>query len=319
MPIVIHDDRPQILEQLARSQRPLILSHANPDGDTIGSALALCHRLQRLGKQPTAGCADPIPAEFDFLPDVQKFVQTRPANTDLIICVDSSSSDRFGNMLDDRTDIPLLNVDHHITNSGFGDYNYVIGETAATANLIADLLDRMDLEMNADEALCLYTALFTDTGGFRYESSDAESHRMAARFLELGVDPWAVTVAVYESIPWRKVELYRRCLAGIQLCKDGTIACMHVTLQDMQQAGATGADTDGFINYARSIRGVELAIFLREEEPGLFKVSFRSKGRIDVSQICARFGGGGHRNAGGFLLRETDHRKALEMVLEQIE
>ncbi|WP_051321346.1 DHH family phosphoesterase [Chrysiogenes arsenatis] len=317
MSVVLYDERPQIFEALASCKTPVVISHVSPDGDTLGCGIALYHRLKRLGKSVQLLCGDTIPPEYLFLPHAGEYRQHITAGYDLVICVDSSSADRFAPFLEEVT-VPIINIDHHITNSGFGTWRYVIGEAPATAILMYDMLRSMGA-IDYEEAYALYTALFTDTGGFRYSSSNAESHRVAAELLEFGIDPWSVTMEIYESIPWQKVQLYRRCLASIERHKGGKVATMYITAQDLLECQATPADTDGFINYARSIQGVEVAMFVREDRVGCHKVSFRSKGLYDVSELCARFGGGGHKNAGGFTLEAGDTQAILQQVLACID
>ncbi|ADU66358.1 bifunctional oligoribonuclease/PAP phosphatase NrnA [Desulfurispirillum indicum] len=316
MSVTLFDDREEILSLMSSCQRPGIFSHVNPDGDTIGCALALYHRFTAMGKDPVVLCESSIPREYAFLPGARNYRKQIPADVDALFIVDTSTVDRFGNF-ELPPGVPTVNIDHHITNRGYADYNYVIGEAPATATLIYELLEKLG-PLVFDEALCLYTALFTDTGGFRYASSNVQSHLIAAKLLAKGIDPWQVTVEIYESMTWEKVQLYKRCLDRVVFDRKKAIAWSYLTLSDLQETGTVASDTDGFINSLRAIDGVEVAVFVRQDTADSFKVSFRSKGNIDVSAISEAFGGGGHRNAGGFQIQCTDVNRVMEQICEKL-
>ncbi|MBB5021682.1 DHH family phosphoesterase [Desulfurispira natronophila] len=309
---LLFDDRPAIWDILYSAQRPAVVAHLNPDGDTIGCALALFHRLKTMGREPWVVCESPITREYHFLPGAECFRHSIPDEADAIIAVDASTLDRLGDV-GWHENVPTVNIDHHITNKGFARYNYVIGEAAATAMLIYELLEKMG-PVDYQESLCLYTALFTDTGGFRYSSSSPESHIIAARLLEKGIDPWQITVQIYESMAWEKMLLLRHCLERVEFNRSKGVAWTWVNQQDFQETGTEPSDTDGFINYLRAIDGVEVAVFIRQDSPTSHKVSFRSKGRINVASICDGFGGGGHHNAGGFQVDNLDITSIMEEI-----
>jgi len=294
-------DLSAICRVLREKDRFLIACHENPEGDAIGSELALALALRKMGKTATVLNADPVPANLLFLPGAGTVVFTEDGSKyDVAVVVDCGSPERTGRVAQELRKCPLLvNIDHHRTNGDLGELSLVDPDAAATGLLIHRVLSAMGYEIGLDVATNIYVAVLTDTGSFHYGSSSPEAFEVAGEMVRRGVDPWAVAEQVYEMQSVRRLRLLGRVLDSLDVSADGKVACIITMLVDLREF-ASGKDAlEGFINYPRSIVGVEVAVSFREEEGGVIRVSFRSKGRVDVSAVAARFGGGGHHNAAG--------------------
>jgi phosphoesterase RecJ-like protein len=293
---------PLVVEALRTARRVLLTMHRGPDGDGLGSALALACALRELGREVTVYNPDELPYNFRFLRGADQVVTSLPATAafDVTIATDSGSPDRLG------PDVPpaprrgvLINLDHHITTLPFGDLNYVDPAAAAVGVLAFKIIAGLGHPLSHDAAECIYASILADTGCFRYSSTDPECLRIAAALLEAGVDPWEMTVRVYEQQPLARMKLLAEVLSTLAV--HGKLATITIKNEMIARTG-TGTDlTDGFINYARSVDGVEVAAAFREphQQGAPWHVSFRSRGRVDVAAIAQKFGGGGHRNAAG--------------------
>ena len=316
-------DLSAICRVLREKDRFLVSCHENPEGDAIGSELALALALRKMGKTATVLNADPVPANLLFLPGADTVVFDEDGSKyDVAVVVDCGSPERTGRVGHELRKCPLLvNIDHHRTNGDIGELALVDPDAAATGLLIHRVLSAMGYEICLDVATNIYVAVLTDTGSFHYGSSSPEAFEVAGEMVRRGVDPWAVAEQVYETQSARRLRLLGRVLDSLEVSADGRVACITTMREDLREF-ASGKDAlEGFINYPRSIVGVEVAVSFRDEEGGVFRVSFRSKGRVDVSAVAARFGGGGHRNAAGCTVPGTlaDVKKrvleALSVVL----
>ena len=193
----------------------------------------------------------------------------------------------------------FINIDHHLHCERFGAINLIDSGAAATGALIHRIIKAAGHTVDYDVALCIYTAVITDTGSFRYSNANPEAFAIAGEMVACGVNTWFVAERLYESQPRKRLELLALALATLTMSPRGDVACITVTLEMYRKTGTDAELTDGFVNYPRSIRGVEVAVFFREIQPDLYKVGFRSKGKVDVSALSAEFGGGGHHNAAG--------------------
>jgi len=280
----------------------LISAHVNPDGDALGSQLALAIALRRLGKKVTLANAHPVPNIYHFLPQWDT-IRVKPENilqSDVFVAIECPTLDRLGCMHEHaKMSKVIVNIDHHISNTRFGKYNYVETSAAAVGEQIYDILNFMKFEITFDIAICIYTSILTDTGSFAYANTTHKTHKIASELIKLGVNPTEISQYIYENNSMSKLHLLALTLETLQMSSDGKIAWVILT-KDMYEKTKTNFDeTDGFINYVRSLAGVKVAILFREEQ-GKIKVSFRSKDRaIDVNKIALKFGGGGHRQASG--------------------
>jgi phosphoesterase RecJ-like protein len=281
--------------------RFLIACHENPEGDAIGSELALALALRKMGKTATVLNTDPVPGNLLFLPGAGTVVFAEDGSKyEVAVVVDCASPERTGRVSGELRKCPLLvNIDHHRTNGDLGELSLVDPAAAATGLLIHRILAAMGYPPDLDVATNIYVAVLTDTGSFRYGSSSPEAFEVAGEMVRRGVDPWAVAEQVYETQSAGRLQLLGRALDSLHVSADGRVASITTMREDLREFSCGKDALEGFINYPRSIAGVEVAISFREEEGGVFRVSFRSKGRVDVSAVAARFGGGGHHNAAG--------------------
>ncbi len=281
----------------------LITGHLSSDGDALGSQLGLMLALEAMGKTVTAHNLDPVPEIYRFLPHVDRIKIGKPVQGryDAFIVVDSDPP-RTG--LFDKTypaDL-LINIDHHITNPCEWPLTWLDSTAAATGEMIVKLIQELGVRIDRDMAICLYAAIFTDTGSFRYSNTTPESMRISASLIESGADPWLVSEKVYESFLYRRIKLLGLVLSNMERSGDGRTAWVVVTDELYQQTATSAEDTDNFVNFVRSVKDVEVAVLFRQTKSAKFKISMRSKGRIDLSELAKSFGGGGHRNAAGGVL-----------------
>lgn len=306
----------KFLQLVDAHQRFLVVSHTHPDGDAVGSTLAMGLILEKLGKQVTFYNRDEMPSQFRFLPAADRWVtKLEPGHDpiDVTVILDCAQLHRIGESLEEAGVLgeQIAVVDHHKTwDDDFASVYVRDVEAAATGEVIFRILVAAGLALDADIARCLYCCVLTDTGSFRYSSTSKRSFQIAGELLEAGIDPWEMTSEIYESQPLEKVKLLGMALATLE--RRGALASIRLE-QRMFEAllGARRHHTDltgladGFINHARGIAGVEMAAQLYEEpisdptELPTWRIAFRSRGHVNASELAAMFGGGGNRNAAG--------------------
>ncbi len=313
----------EIIEALGSARSVFITTHVVPDGDAIGSLLGMKLALERLGKQCEAGLSDPVPPSLRFLPGsagVRSGGCEATGRYDLALVLDCGSLDRVGQCVETVEACAVsVNIDHHATNTRFAAVNWVDTEAAATCQLVAELISAMGVAYDSDIATCLFAGLSTDTGSFRYSNTRASTFRIAAELADAGARPWEIAQNVYDSRPYNSLAALAEAILGIEFSCDRLIASMVITAADMARHGITEGDTEGFIGYARSIDGVEIAVALREVGPGTIRVGLRSKERVDVAGVAGEFGGGGHVRASGCTIQGTmeEARRKLIPSLER--
>ncbi|GFE58932.1 bifunctional oligoribonuclease/PAP phosphatase NrnA [Geobacter sp. AOG1] len=291
----------QIIAEIAAGSNFLVTTHESPDGDAVGSSLALANYLRRLGKDVTVHYCDPVPDIYRFLPLADTVLSSIPdRDFDVCFVLDVGEFRRAGKELAGFKRISkFINIDHHLNCEEFGALNLIDSQACATGALIYRIMKAAGHEVDYDTALCIYTAIITDTGSFRYSNSNPEAFAISGEMIARGVNAWFIAEQLYESQPRQRLELLALSLATLEVSPRGDLAAIAVTLDMYEKTGTNAELTDGFVNYPRSIRGVEVAVFFREINPGFYKVGFRSKGKVDVSSLAANFGGGGHHNAAG--------------------
>lgn len=292
-----------ILKTIEEGRRFLVAAHENPDGDAVASTLALTNALRELGKDVTAYNRDGVPESFAFLPGAETVITDLgdQAPFDVGFVLDSGELRRAGSHLREHCRI-LINIDHHPYSEDFGEIRFVDEKASATGALIYRILNEGAIAISTPVALCIYTSILADTGSFRYSNADPEAFHIAASMVDRGVSPWDVASGIYESQGVDRLRLLALALATLTVSACGRYASVSVTEEMYDKAGAGPEDTDGFVNYPRSIRGVEVAIFFRQVDASSFKVGMRSKGTVDVGALARDLGGGGHHNAAGALL-----------------
>jgi len=296
----------KIVEAIKNSRRFVVVSHVNPEGDAVGSLLGMYLGLKGMGKEVVPYLEDQLPPLYDFLPGSKDIVHTLEGvkDIDCTIAVDCGQADRLGdNFSSFKGKGVFLNIDHHVTNDNYGDVNLVVPEASAAGEIVYDVRKAAGAEITKGIAINLYTAIHTDTGSFRYSCSTPEAFRKAGELVRAGADPWDISVKVYENYPAARFKLLGATLSTLEFTDDNKIAIVHVTLESIKSFDGTKDMTDGFVNYARAIEGVEVGVLFREVKKGEYKASLRSKGRIDVSGVAGLFNGGGHAHAAGFSIK----------------
>ena len=310
----------QIVEKITNNQRFLVVAHENPDGDAIGSTLGLANALREMGKEVVALNVDPVPEIMRFLPGSDQMVVSLPADAefDVAFVLDSGDVARAGVPVNDLCKT-LINIDHH-PHSHFGDICYLDTSASATAVMICRILDACDYRLSLDVATPLYLGIISDTGSFRYSSANQESFQVAGRLVGMGVDTWDVASRLYESLAPERMRLLGLVLPTLDISSCGRYASLAMTDDILHLSGASEEHTDGFVNYPRAIRGVEVALFFRQVADKEYKVSFRSRGSIDVGSMARELGGGGHHNAAGAQVSGTleDARAQVSRLLGRI-
>lgn len=287
---------------LQQSHKVVISGHIMPDGDSIGSTLALGIALEKLGKQVTMVSFDQIPDTYQFLPGVDRIRQgLTPANYDTLVMVDCSVRDRVPKPLHYLLDNGgmALNIDHHSTNDHFAQINYVDANAAATGEIIYDLLIAMGIDIDQQIAINLYTAMVTDTGSFRYEGTTPATHRRVANLLEKGIDVARVSQQIYENKPLETINILKAVLPSLEISDCGQVAWISLDWLIKTRLKAKDEHTESLIDYPRQIKGVEVALFFKALSPETVKVSLRSNQWIDVNSLAGQCGGGGHKRAAG--------------------
>jgi phosphoesterase RecJ-like protein len=294
----------QAIEEIGRAQRIGVVGHVRPDGDALGSMIALSLALRGAGKEAVASFGEPfaLAEEFRFLDQTVLVPPTDfPGDLDLAIVCDTGVLDRVGSVGPaiqgaDR----VLVIDHHVTSGTIGDVRLVDPHAAATTQLVFELLQRLGWEITRPIAEALYCGLVTDTGRFQYSSTSPAVHRMAADLLAAGVEPAPIGRRLYEEAPFGYFTVVSRVLGRARLEEGVGLVWTTLLREDLREAGIPWAAADALIDLVRLAREAGVACLLKETKPGVLKGSLRSRGDVDVAEIAASFGGGGHRNAAGF-------------------
>jgi phosphoesterase RecJ-like protein len=318
--------RDQVLAELRQAPKFVVLSHEHPDGDALGSLIAMQEMLTDLGKDSVMFIDPrdfPLPAEYSFLP-LPKLIGAPPADVEerTILFLDCGNLERTAEAFQ-RPGSHIVNIDHHHDNTSFGTINLVRPDASCTAEILWDLMHGLGAKPTPTIAEALYVGLITDTGRFMYENTTARSHEMAAELIEAGVDLHGIYRRVYEDVPAGKLALLARGLANIERYDDGRLTVSTLSAGDFDAAGAAESYSEGLVDHLRAVRGTAIAALVRERLTNgdgrpPHKVSLRaSDDRVDVSRIARAQGGGGHRQAAGF---DTDmsHEQLVSFLREQL-
>ena len=317
MPLTLEkSNMDNIVNHLKQSRNVLITSHINPDGDAIGSLVAMGVALQAYGIEATLFNESPIPAVYRFLPGVERITRRLKSenNFDTAIVLDCGGLNRVGDKAEIVSAVPIvINLDHHVTNSGFGDLKCIDAAACATAEIVYRLIKAMGLEIDQTMATSIYTGIVTDTGSFRFSNTNHAAFAICDEMVQKGVQPHNVAQHVYGTYSLGRIKLLNLALESIEISKNGAVSMMMLTRQMLDDTGTHPEDADGLINYARRIEDVKLAALIQEQENGRhtpedvrqYHVSLRSDGSVDVAAIASGFGGGGHPSAAGFGIKTT--------------
>lgn len=301
----------------------LVIAHVHPDGDATGSTLAVGHLLSNLGKKYTLVNEGDTPLRFSYLSGYDQIIDLSKTKLDrtfsAVIAVDVADYKRLGeveNIL--SKSCTMLNIDHHPTNTCFGQINVIRSSAASTTEILFDLISTLfpnELDLRIAEAL--YTGLLTDTGGFRYSNTTQRVLEMAASLLAYGVKPGEIAEHALETISSAHLKLLKHSIQTLSFAYDEKVAFIAVSKQDIKDSKATKDDVDGLVSYPRNIEGVEVGVLLKEWEEGEIKVSLRSKNDLDVAAIAQKSGGGGHKKASGFSFKGS-LAEAKEHVIKEL-
>lgn len=302
-----------ILEEIDKANSIVILTHENPDGDAIGTSLALYHALKKYGKNPDIIIPE-YPRIFEFLPGVEEIKKEADIEKyDLAISVDCSTIKMLNGFTKYFEKAKMkISIDHHSTNTMFGDINFVNPDAPACSQIMLVILGHFNIEITKEIGTCLLTGIITDTGGFKYSGVTAETFEFVALLLNKGINVSKVYRRVLQMKTKPNFELHRIANNRLEFLENGKVAYTYITMEDEEQVGAENGDHEGIVENGRDVEGVEVSIFIRQTEQGC-KVSMRSNEYVNVADVCLMFGGGGHQKAAGVLMQGT-----VEQVKERL-
>jgi bifunctional oligoribonuclease and PAP phosphatase NrnA len=305
----------EVLNQIGQRQTFILTSHARPDGDAVGSALACCQILLCMGKQASVVLSGGVPVIYRPLPYSETVLRTteQAPEAEAAIILECDSVQRTGLAALDRH--YLINIDHHATARPFADVNWIDPNACATAEMIFRLAREAGVKISPEVATCLYTAVLTDTGSFCFTGTTERTFALAQELVRAGADPVKIAHNVYFSTQLSKMRLLGAALSSLH--RDGSLAWMHVSHKTMEYCESLEEDCEGLVNYALAIQGIEVALFFREQADGRFRVSLRSKGSVNVAKVAESFGGGGHECASGCAI-EGPLSVATERMVAQL-
>ncbi len=317
------DSFAQIANAITPANTLGIITHRRPDGDAIGSSIALAEALKEIGKTVHLVNEDEVPDTLRFLTGTESFHAAReietPIPVDLIVVLDAAGHDRVGDgtWAAFRNHGPVINIDHHVSNNHYGDLNHVDTASPATGQIVFDLITASGWSLTSAGRDALFAAISTDTGSFRFPSTGAATYRIAADLVDRGLDVGHISQQLYESYPMRRLLLLRDLLQDMDIREGGRVVAVKLTLEMAESVGMRPGDTEGLIDVIRSIDSVIVAVFFEEMSDGKIRVSSRSKTPgIDVGRVCAVFGGGGHQLAAGARMKGPLEEAAERFLTE---
>lgn len=303
---------------IKRSGSFIITSHIDPDGDAIGSQLAIASILRRLGKSVKVISEDPVPDTYRFMEGSGEVVTSQAGPADVAIVVDAAALHRVGWVSELVKQCGrIINIDHHQSNQNFGDINLVVTHAGAAGEVVYNLSRVLDVELEPAEAEAIFVAILSDTGCFRFPNTTSDTLRVAAALVDSGASPYRAGSEVFWKRTDAGLKLLSRALGSIEVTNDGSIATMEITQRMYEETGASPRETEGFANYPRSIKDVKVGVLIREVEKGRFRVSLRSREDFPIAEVAKSFGGGGHPTAAGCRIEgdlETVKTKLRERI-----
>ena len=305
-----------ILDMIEKGEKFLVLPHIHPDGDTLGSSVALANLLSKMDKKAGILSVDSIPDYLSFM-DKSFFItedEAKGFSADIVFVIDSSDETRFADRALLTEGKQIVNIDHHKTNVLFGDVNHVDFNASSTGEIIFELIEESSAKLDEEMAKALYIAISTDTGHFRYSNTRARTHEYISRILETGIDFYDINMKLYNSKPLEKVKLDTAAVNSMKLFYDNQLSIVTVSRDMMKEAGTN--DTENIVEMGRDIDGVEVSVLVTEDV-GKIKVSMRSKQWVDVSTVALRHGGGGHIRAAGFSSSDKGLKEIENMLVTE--
>lgn len=306
---------------IKHSDKVAVISHINPDGDSLGSIMALGLALKEICSHVDILVNDEIPDRYKFLPKIDSVLPYHMGSDviyDYCFVLDCGDEERLGysKPILEQSNI-IVNIDHHISNNMFGHMNIVENQVSSTCEIVYKLLKNCFLMNNLDIATCLYTGIITDTGNFIYDNTSAKTHKIAAKLLKIGVDIEMISYHLYQSKSLKSVKFLGYALSNLETSYDGKVVILSIPLSLLEEYDVTEDESEGVINFARDIKNVEVAILLKEGSNNKVKIGLRSKSDFDVSKFAMEFGGGGHKKAAGATVYKTldEAKTAIEEKL----
>lgn len=306
----------EILEEIKKAESIVLLTHETPDGDAIGSSLGMKLALRKIGKE-----ADLIVTKyartFNFLPNIEEIKTTSDVEKyDLAISLDCATIKRIDNREYFDKAKKTISIDHHGSNEMYADINYVNPVAPACSEIVLTMLSYFNIEIDKEIGTCLMMGIITDTGGLQYPSTTADTFEYAAELLRKGVDIADICRRTLQEKTKANFELQKIIMDNLELLENGKLAFSYVTRQNLLDVKAEEGDHEGLVNIGRSIEGVEVSAFIRQEDENTFKISMRSNGKVNVSDVCLMFGGGGHARAAGAKVQGTVQQVKEKIIKE---
>lgn len=317
--VKMNSEKYELFKAIENSYSIAVVSHINPDGDNLGSLLGLGMSLVQLGKKVAFIRADIVPEDYKFLPGIERLsgYGTIIDGLDLLIILDCSDPTRLGDnqiLIDDAR--VVVNIDHHISNTMFGDIKLVDHKASSTGELVYNIIEELELPIDEEIATCIYTAITTDTGRFSYQSVTANTHKIAAKLYDLGINGYEINKKLYQTRSLKRTRLFSRAMAEMELIHEGRAAIVKISREMLKETGASMEDTEGIVEFLRDTESVEAACILKELDEFQIKASVRTKDPIDANKICGAFGGGGHIRASGCTIYGTLEEASIQITAE---
>jgi phosphoesterase RecJ-like protein len=308
----------RIVDAIRARTRFVLSSHARPDGDSIGSQLAMAYALRAMDKEATVVNADPAPPPLMAFPGVPGIRITRSVEGDFDAAIIMECGDLGRTGVTGLERFYVVNIDHHPGNTGYGQLTWFDPRAAACAEMVYDLVRALGVPLSTDIATHVYLAILTDTGSFHYSSISPRTFDICRECLEAGVDPVIVARNVYDSNNMGRLKLFGAVLGAMQIDQSGRIAIVYVDHEMAREAGGTYEDTEGLVNLPLTVKEIEAVVFFKQEKGDEYRVSLRSKGDVDIGAIAKTYGGGGHKNAAGLTV-SGPIEELQKTLVEQIE
>lgn len=309
-------------EIIDKSNNIYISAHVNPDGDAIGSTIAICFALKKLGKNAKVVMSS-YSTVFEFLPGVSSCVKSiDDSEFDLLIALDSSDNTRLAITQDEYNRAKkVIMLDHHQISSPYGDFRFIDDKKSSASEIAYLFIKSLDVEIDKDMATLLYTGIMTDTGSFNYSNANSDTFRVVAELLDYGAEAVKVCKKLNDTMKESKLKLIAKTIDNMEVFYNGKMRYSFVPYDEIRSLGIDDEDAEGMTNYLRAVEGTEVAVYVRGKSDGTNKVSMRSGGNVDISKIAIEFGGGGHPRAAGYTMREdeeTEKQKLIKVVGEML-
>lgn len=314
----------EISQALEKHRRIMVTSHVNPDGDSISSQLALASVLKTLGKQVSIINQDPVPERYRFLPGWESISGQRETPNVTAVCVmDCANPERIGKAAELITPatMELIVIDHHVSNNGFGHIQYIDTGASSTCELVYRISQKLGVKLSAEQATILLSGIMTDSGGFRYSNTSPVTLRTAALLMESGAELAWISEQLYFQQPLRHLKVLGQLFSDLKTAANGKVSWVALTQEIARKHGFDITDSEEFVSHVLSVKGAEVGLLFKEQGNGIVRISFRSKGRVDVNRLAAMFGGGGHLQAAGARVRgsiDEVTKKVIETVEREI-